>query len=55
MPDVKINIEWDKSELGKERELADSSVEPPPAFKRKIKLWTEYILRCQKTATCFGV
>jgi len=35
--DVKIVIGWDKSEFGKERELANSSVEPPPACTSKIK------------------
>jgi len=36
--DVEIIIGWDKSELGKERELANSSVEPPLACTSKIKL-----------------
>ena len=36
--DVKIVIGWDKSVLGKERELANSSVEPQPACTSKIKL-----------------
>ena len=38
MTDVKILIGWDKGELGKERELANSSVEPPPACTSEIKL-----------------
>jgi len=36
--DVKIIIGWDKSELGKEHELANSSMELPPACASKIKL-----------------
>jgi len=36
--DVKIIIGWNKSELGKEREIANSSVELPPACASKIKL-----------------
>ena len=36
--DVKIIIGWDKSELRKERELANSSMELPPACTSKIKL-----------------
>jgi len=31
-------VVWNKSELGKERELANSSEEPPPASTGKIKL-----------------
>ena len=48
MSDVKILIGWDKSELGKERELAISSVELPPAFTSKIKLnYFKVLLLCK--------
>ena len=48
MSDVKTIIGWDNSELGKERELANSSVEPRPAFTSKIKLnYIKVMLMCK--------
>ena len=44
MPDVKIIIGWDKSELGKERELANSSVEAPPDSTSKIKCLPMFLI-----------
>jgi len=45
---VKIVIGWDKSELGKERELTNSSVELPPAGTSKIKLnYIKVMLMCK--------
>jgi len=44
VPDVKIIIGWDKSELGKERELANSSVEAPPDSTSKIKCLPMFLI-----------